>query len=158
MLQFNSPNKAKSLLKKALVSAVKTKNEDLISEKEAIEVQKIRFQIDELIEGKDSGKYSFYLAATRFKLAKLYAILEDKDNMYKYLKEAITYAIDHDNRPDIWDAHSLCLGKTTHYKTDFETADKRSLAEIFKNKWLSISEFDKYRSESYFKELVSILF
>ena len=32
MLQFDSPNKAKSLLKKALVSAVKTQNEDLISE------------------------------------------------------------------------------------------------------------------------------
>ena len=32
MIQFNSPNKAKSLLKKALVNAVKTKNEDLISE------------------------------------------------------------------------------------------------------------------------------
>lgn len=32
MLQFNSPNKAKSLLKKALVNAVKTTNEDLISE------------------------------------------------------------------------------------------------------------------------------
>ena len=32
MIQFNSPNKAKSLLKKAMVNAVKTKNEDLISE------------------------------------------------------------------------------------------------------------------------------
>ena len=32
MIQFNSPNKAKSLLKKAMVSAVKTQNEDLISE------------------------------------------------------------------------------------------------------------------------------
>ena len=32
MIEFNSPNKAKSLLKKALVNAVKTKNEDLISE------------------------------------------------------------------------------------------------------------------------------
>lgn len=32
MIQFNSPKKAQSLLKKALVNAVKTKNEDLISE------------------------------------------------------------------------------------------------------------------------------
>ena len=32
MIQFNSPNKAKSLLKKAMVNAVKTQNEDLISE------------------------------------------------------------------------------------------------------------------------------
>ena len=32
MIEFNSPNKAKSLLKKALVNAVKTKNDDLISE------------------------------------------------------------------------------------------------------------------------------
>ena len=32
MIKFNSPNKAKSLLKKAMVNAVKTKNEDLISE------------------------------------------------------------------------------------------------------------------------------
>ncbi len=32
MIEFKSPNKAKSLLKKALVNAVKTKNEDLISE------------------------------------------------------------------------------------------------------------------------------
>ena len=32
MIDFNSPNKAKSLLKKAMVNAVKTKNEDLISE------------------------------------------------------------------------------------------------------------------------------
>ncbi len=32
MLDFNSPNKAKSLLKKALVNAVKTTNEDLVSE------------------------------------------------------------------------------------------------------------------------------
>ena len=32
MINFNSPNKAKSLLKKALVNAVKTSDEDLISE------------------------------------------------------------------------------------------------------------------------------
>jgi tetratricopeptide (TPR) repeat protein len=32
MISFNSPNKAKSLLKKALVHAVKTQNEDLVSE------------------------------------------------------------------------------------------------------------------------------
>jgi tetratricopeptide (TPR) repeat protein len=32
MISFNSPNKAKSLLKKALINAVKTSNEDLISE------------------------------------------------------------------------------------------------------------------------------
>ena len=32
MIDFNSPNKAKSLLKKAMVNAVKTKNEDLIAE------------------------------------------------------------------------------------------------------------------------------
>ena len=32
MIQFNSPNKARSLLKKAIVNAVKTKNEDFISE------------------------------------------------------------------------------------------------------------------------------
>ena len=32
MISFNSPNKAKSLLKKALINAVKTQNEDLISE------------------------------------------------------------------------------------------------------------------------------
>lgn len=32
MIEFKSPNKARSLLKKAIVSAVKTKNEDLVSE------------------------------------------------------------------------------------------------------------------------------
>jgi len=32
MIKFNSPNKARSLLKKAIVNAAKTKNEDLISE------------------------------------------------------------------------------------------------------------------------------
>ncbi len=32
MIYFNSPNKAKSLLKKAMINAVKTQNEDLISE------------------------------------------------------------------------------------------------------------------------------
>lgn len=32
MIEFNSPNKARTLLKKSLVNAVKTKNEDLISE------------------------------------------------------------------------------------------------------------------------------
>ena len=32
MISFNSPNKAKSLLKKALIHAVKTENEDLVAE------------------------------------------------------------------------------------------------------------------------------
>ena len=32
MIEFNSPNKARTLLKKSLVNAVKTKNDDLISE------------------------------------------------------------------------------------------------------------------------------
>ena len=32
MLTFNSPNKARALLKKALINAVKTTNEDLIGE------------------------------------------------------------------------------------------------------------------------------
>ena len=32
MLKFNSPNKAKSLLKKAMVNAIRTQNEDLVSE------------------------------------------------------------------------------------------------------------------------------
>ena len=128
-------------------------NENLISNEDAIVVQKIRFQIDELIEGKDSGKYSFYLAATRFKLAKLYAKIGDVNNMYKYLYESLEFAKIHDNRPDSWKSYSLCLGENINYKTDFETADKRSLLEIFKNKWLSISLFDKYREEKLFKEL-----
>ena len=36
MIDFNSPNKAKSLLKKAMVNAVKTHNDDLISEINAL--------------------------------------------------------------------------------------------------------------------------
>ena len=36
MIEFNSPNKAKSLLKKALINAVKTQNEDLIAEVNAL--------------------------------------------------------------------------------------------------------------------------
>ena len=132
-------------------------NENLISKKDAIEVQNIRFIIDELIEGNESGKHSFYLSATRFKLAKLYANVDDKENMYKYLNEAIKYAKDHDNRPNSWKTYSLCLGEVQHYKTDFETADTRSLIEIFKNEWLSISDFDKYRNEDSFKELLTLL-
>ena len=36
MISFNSPNKARSLLKKAMVNAVKTKNDDLLSEINAL--------------------------------------------------------------------------------------------------------------------------
>lgn len=128
-------------------------NERLISPSESIEVQKIRFTIDELIEGKDSGLYSFYKAATRFKLAKLYATVDDTDNMYKYLKEAVQFAKDHDNRPESWKTNSLCIGEVINYKIDFETADTRSLSDIMKNEWLLISEFDKYRNDTAFKKL-----
>ncbi|MBQ6818605.1 MAG: helix-turn-helix transcriptional regulator [Clostridia bacterium] len=62
-----------------------------------------------------------------------------------------------DNRPDSQTIHSLLLGEIPIRRTDFETADTRSIKAIFREDWLMDPAFDKIRNTKKFNTLEHFL-
>ena len=90
-------------------------------------------------------------------LARLYTALGEFDTAYKHLKITAEMAIAFDQRPETETYSCLLFGEVVIKKSDWETSDTRSLAEIVRDKWLADAEFDIIRNTDKFKEIVSIL-
>lgn len=132
--------------------------EDLIPDKDAVEVFKKLFKIDEIVfDGSRNIDSSWYIAESRFELAKIYARLGEKEEMFDCLKSAAKAAVAFDNRTDKQSYSSLLLGERETSRNDFATADTRPLCEIMMNDRLPSSEFDFSRGSEEFKDIILIL-
>lgn len=123
---------------------------------ELIAITKL-FDLEKLILDGNRPNNNWGSAWLDFDIAKRYALLGDLDNAYKHLHIAVENAKAFDNRPDEQKYSAVLVGEITEKKTDFETADTRSLCEIMRDKWLIHDEFDAIRDSAKFKAIVEML-
>ncbi len=126
------------------------------TETELIAITKL-FELEKLILDGNRPNNNWGSAWLDFDIAKRYALLGDLDNAYKHLHIAVENAKAFDNRPDEQKYSAVLVGEITEKKTDFETADTRSLCEIMRDKWLIHDEFDAIRDSAEFKAIVEML-
>lgn len=115
----------------------------LVPDKDAIEVYKTDNEIEKLLYQGETTPNSWAKAKINYLIAKHYMNLGDTDKTVEHLKLCVKGAEDFDNRPDKMKITSLFFGEKTIRKSDFETADSRSLCEIVRKSWLCDTEFDE---------------
>lgn len=115
------------------------------------------FELEQIILDGNRPQNNWGAAWLQFDIAKKYALMGDKDSMYKHLRLAIKNAKAFDNRPDKQKYSAILVGEITEKRTDFETADTRPLSEIFRDKWLMDEELDCVRNEAEFREIIKEL-
>ncbi len=129
--------------------------EQLIPDEQALRVFEKIFAIDEIVfdglRGKDSP---WYITESRTELAKVCARLGKLPEMYAALRQASESAKDFDERPDRQTYRTLLLGEHALNRENFDTADTRTLREIFREDWLAAKEFDAVRETEDFRRLL----
>ena len=96
-------------------------------------------------------------ARTHCELSGIYARMNQADKAICELRQAAQYAKAFDERPETATFSALLTGEHTVSKTDFETADSRSLSEIVRDKWLNSSDFDGIRNTIEFQSIIKEL-
>lgn len=125
-----------------------------ISDNESVAAIEKVFALEELICDGNLPKNSWGETRLHYDMAKLYAKLGQKEQMYQRLEKAAFSSRAFDNRPKVQNYTSLLLGNTEEKAADFETSDTRPLCEIMRDRWLSNTVFDPYRDTEEFKESV----
>ena len=126
------------------------------NETELIALKKV-FELEKLILDGNRPNNNWGTTWLNFDIAKRYALLKDYDNMYKHLHLAVDEAKAFDNRPDEQRYSAVLVGEIIERKTDFETADTRTLCEILRDKWMIHDEFDSVRDTDKFKAIIKKL-
>lgn len=126
------------------------------NETELIALKKV-FELEKLILDGNRPNNNWGTTWLNFDIAKRYALLKDYDNMYKHLHLAVDEAKAFDNRPDEQRYSAVLVGEIIERKTDFETADTRTLCEILRDKWMINDEFDSVRDTDKFKAIIKKL-
>ena len=129
----------------------------LVPDKDAVEVYKTYTEIKKLMyQGKntpdDWGK-----AKINYLMAKHYMNLCEYDNSINHLKLCAEGAKEFDCRPEEMRSSSLFFGKKTVKRSDFDTADNRTLCDIVRDSWLTDEEFDKIRGTKEFSQIIEFL-
>ena len=126
------------------------------NETELIVLKKV-FELEKLILDGNRPNNNWGTTWLNFDIAKRFALLKDYDNMYKHLHLAVDEAKAFDNRPDEQRYSAVLVGEIIERKTDFETADTRTLCEILRDKWMIHDEFDSVRDTDKFKAIIKKL-
>ena len=124
---------------------------------EALKVLEKEFAIrDILFDGKtDSDTWGN--AEMHCSQAKYLARLNRTEEALEHLKISAEAAIAFDNRPDEIHKESLLMGKRTEKRTDYETADSRTLHTILRNSWMADEAFDGMRDSREFTDIINML-
>lgn len=130
---------------------------DVVSVEIELEAINKVFELEKLILEDNRPKNSWGDAWLNYAMAGKYALLNDYDNMYKYLHIAVDKAKAFDNRPDKQTYSSVLVGEITISKLSFETADTRPLCKILRDKWLQDEEFDSVRNDKEFQIILKSL-
>lgn len=131
-------------------------SEKLLPDEELVRVCEKQFALNDLIfDG--NPPISWGTAKRHIMLAAAFARLKKSSQKYDQLKAAAKAARAFDERAD---SHisTLLLGKFTQKKTDYETADSRTLCKIMLDKWLAAEEFNDFRNTPEFLEVIKSLY
>lgn len=124
----------------------------------AIEVYKKYQELSDLVNDGQKDVYPSWAGANINKcISALYAKLGQNEEAFEYLRSAVEFAVLFDKRPEERKIYSLLLGERTVKRTDFDTADSRSLCRIMKDHWLTDEAFDTIRDTDKFNEILSRL-
>ncbi len=133
------------------------RKENSLSNEEKITIMEKTFELDILMNNKSKSYIGWGSSKDYCFLAEKYVLIGEYDKAFEALSRAAELADAFDNRPEIIETHSLLLGNETHRRTNFDTADTRTLREIMRDKWLASSDFDSIRNTAEFKEIISKL-
>ena len=128
-----------------------------IPDKTALIILEKREQLDELIYDGEFPNYTWDKALSHIEAAKLYAKENNVDKAIIHLKKAVQFALDYDKRPKEKNFYSTLLGKFSKNRSEYASADTRSLSEIMKNDWLQSPYFDLLRNYNEFLNILSNL-
>lgn len=129
----------------------------LVSDKDAIEVYKTDNEIEKLLYQGEALPDGWSKAKINYLIAKHYINLGEYDNAIDHLTLCAEAAKEFDNRPEEMKSSSLFLGEKTVRRSDFDTADSRSLCDIVRDSWLTDEEFDKIRGTKEFSQIIEFL-
>lgn len=129
----------------------------LVSDKDAIEVYKTDNKIEKLLYQGEALPDGWSKAKINYLIAKHYINLGEYDNAIDHLTLCAEAAKEFDNRPEKMKSSSLFLGEKTVRRSDFDTADSRSLCDIVRDSWLTDEEFDKIRGTKEFSQIIEML-
>ena len=130
---------------------------NLLSAEDAIKVLEKGYALEALMYDNTPRIGTWGTANDHFRHAKYLMALSRQREVIEQLYLAANAAIAFDNRPEEEKTNSLLLGEQIHKKTDWDTADSRSLCEIIRDSWLSDEVFDAIRDAKEFKEFVDRL-
>lgn len=130
---------------------------DLVSAEDAIKVLEKGYALEALMYDNAPRLGTWGTANDHFRHAKYLMALSRQSEVIEQLNLAANAAIAFDNRPEEEKTTSLLLGEQIYRKTDWDTADSRSLCEILRDSWLSDEVFDEIRDAKEFKEIVDRL-
>ena len=130
---------------------------NLVSDEDAIKVIEKMYELDRFVYDGDYPNITYWRTKGPFLYAEYCMRLNRCDEAIEQLKLSAQMAVEFDNRPDETKTNSFLLGEQIRKKTDFETADSRSLCEILRDSWLSEKEFDAIRDTEEFKEILKQL-
>lgn len=132
-------------------------NSGCISDEQSILAINKVHEIEKILYDGINMPDSWEEAKLQVDIAKLYIRLDKHAEAIKHLYIGAAAANAFDKRPEKQNFSSILLGNVTVKRTDFETADTRSLSEIMRDKWLGSSEFDGIRNTNDFKQIIAQL-
>lgn len=129
----------------------------LVSDKDAIEVYKTDNEIEKLLYQGEALPDGWSKAKINYLIAKHYINLGEYDNAIDHLTLCAEAAKEFDNRPEEMKSSSLFFGEKTVRRSDFDTADSRSLCDIVRDIWLTDTEFNEIRDTKGFSQIIEML-
>ena len=130
---------------------------DLLPAEDAIKVLEKGYALDNLMYDNQPFSGSWGNVNDHFRHAKYLMALNRRSEATEQLNIAANAARAFDNRPEEEKTSSLLLGEQVRRKTDWDTADSRSLCEILRDSWMSDEAFDGIRDTEEFKRIVADL-
>ena len=129
----------------------------LLPDDKLLEVIEKRLALDQILYDSEAPDANWGNSRLFCHYARILLRLNRKTEAFEKLKTAVKCAKDFDNRPEKIVKHSILLGNIIVRRSDFETSDSRTLAEIMRDKWLQDEDFDVVRETEEFKVIVEEL-
>ncbi len=129
----------------------------LLTDGEAIAVFEKSDAIERIMHDGKVFEGTFHNCKHNYRIARHYMRIGECEKALEHLAVCAKAAVAFDNRPKERKEYSLLLGEQIDRRTDFETADSRSLTEIVRDMWLSDSVFDEIRGTREFECIMRTL-
>lgn len=129
-------------------------NSHALSDSEQEEAARQLFAIRDILYGEDAPHQNGQL---RSRFARILARQGKNAEALEQLHLAAQQALAFDARPDEGEYVSLLLGRRAWKRSDYETADTRTAAEILRDRFMAHADFDAIRESDGFQSIVHML-